>query len=76
MSKRPRHQQAACDWPSTPDIDGHVWSLGPEPEDARWAEAHLNGDDWHTEEPVPDEILDRMAAEAEALARLERGYAE
>ena len=76
MPKQPGRSASAADWPSTPEIDGRVWNIGPEPEDARWAATHLNGDDWHTEEQVPDDALDRLAGEAEALDRLERGYAE
>lgn len=66
---------SANDWPSTPEIDGYVWNLGPEPSepDAAWAVENLNGDDWHTDDPTPDEVFDRLADEAATLDRLERG---
>ena len=59
----------ADDWPDW--ADAHRWELGPSDEDARWAAENLNGDD----EPMPDEIYDRWAAESEARDRLERGLA-
>jgi hypothetical protein len=60
----------ASDWPSTPEIDGFTWELGPE--DARWAAENLN-DGWHSEELPPDDALEREADESTALNRLQNG---
>jgi hypothetical protein len=71
---RPRRsvqRQSAQDWPSTPEIDGYVWELGPEPSeaDAQWAAEYLNADDL-----TPDDVIDRLAEEAEAQDRIENGH--
>jgi hypothetical protein len=60
--------KSAADWPSTPEIDGVTWGIGPDPDDILWAAENLNDND-----SVPDDILDLLADEARALDRLERG---
>jgi hypothetical protein len=77
---RPRRpvQSIAAEWPSTPEIDGFFWELGPEPSgpteaEARWAAVILNGDDFHTDQPTPDDVLEQGAGEAMAQDQLERG---
>jgi hypothetical protein len=63
--------RSAADWPSSPEIDGFVWELGPEPSEAgaQWAAEHLNDD-----EPMPDDAIDRLAGEVEAQDRIENGH--
>jgi hypothetical protein len=71
----PQRGKAAAGWPTSPDIDGFTWELGPGPTeaDALWAAQNLNGDDFHTDDPTPDDVLDRLAEEAESQARYECG---
>jgi hypothetical protein len=75
MEHLPMPNKSAAEWPMSSDIDGHTWEIGPGPTeaDAQWAAENLNGDDYHTDEPTPDEVLDRLAAEAEAQDRIENG---
>ena len=68
----------ATRWPSTPEIDGFRWELGPEPtgpteDEARWAAEVLNGDDFHTDEPTPDDVLELQYEESRVRDQLERG---
>jgi hypothetical protein len=55
-----------ADW-----TDDDCWELGPEPSeaDAQWAAENLNGD-----EPMPDDVIDRLAGEAEAQDRISNGH--
>jgi hypothetical protein len=71
----PQGGKSAAEWPTSPDIAGYTWELGPGPTeaDAQWAAQNLNDDDFHTEDPTPDEVLDRLAEEAEAQDRIENG---
>ena len=59
-------------WPAW--TDDSLWELGPVPHgpteaDAQWAAESLNGDDFHTDDPTPDDVLDSLAEEAESQAR-------
>ncbi len=70
--------RTADHWPSTVDIDGFVWNLaeptGPTLEDTEAASRLFNeGSEGHRGEQPPDEYYDALAAESEALDRLERG---
>lgn len=60
----------ASNWPEW--TDEGFWELGPEAADALWASENLNTE-WDFDGATPDEVLDREAAEAEALDRLEIG---
>ncbi len=71
QSRRERQYQSAKDWPYTPEIDGYQWN--PTTEDAAWAAANLNDGDGHTTDNPPEDVLEQMAGEAEAMDRLERG---
>lgn len=65
---------SANDWPSTPEIDGYVWNIGPDPSDAdaAWAAENLN-DDYHVDDPIPNEVLEQQAEAAAALDLIQRG---
>ena len=66
--------RTAAHWPSTEEIDGFTYELGPDPSEAQWASEALNqGDDGHTTDLPSDEYYDQLAAESEAMSRLERG---
>jgi hypothetical protein len=69
--RQQRAEGPAANWPATPEIDGYVWQLGPEPteEDRAWAAQNLNADD----DAVDARIADEQAEEAAALDRHERG---
>ncbi len=74
QSRRERRYLSAKDWPSTEEIDGFTYGPGPDPADARWASDSFNqGDDGHTTDFPPDDVLDQLAGEAEAISRHERG---
>ena len=71
---------AAQGWPSTPEVDGFTWELGPDPADAQfWAEQNP---DHHTTEETPAEALgdgpdpdwDALAEESAARDSYERGH--
>jgi hypothetical protein len=68
------------DWPDW--TDEVRWELGPDPDDAgpyeqpteqdrEWAAANLNDDGCLFPD---DDVIEQMSREAEAQARLERGY--
>jgi hypothetical protein len=61
-------------WPASLEVDGYTYELGPDPADAEWAAANLNGDQWDADDPVPDHVYDERAAEAAALDALENGH--
>src|SRR4051812_17410413 len=72
----PEEGKSAAQWPAW--TDEYRWELGPESHgpseaDALWAAENLNGDDYHTDEPTPDEVLDQLAEDAEAQSRYEHG---
>jgi hypothetical protein len=69
--KSTRRYESAAEWPEW--TDEVRYEPGPDPEDAQWA-AENHNDDWHADSLPPDEILDILASEAEALDRLERGF--
>jgi hypothetical protein len=53
-------------WPSTDDVDGYVWELGPDPElapfsaaDAAWA-AEQFGSDFDSSDYAPDDARDEL----------------
>jgi hypothetical protein len=74
---RPVQTHSADDWTSTPEVDGYVWNLGPEPTgpteaEARWAAETLN-DDHHTDEPTPDHVLELQYEVSMAQDQMERG---
>jgi hypothetical protein len=71
----PERGKSAAEWPMSPEIDGFTWELGPGPTEAdpQWAAENLNGDDFHTDEPTPDDVLDQLAEDAEAQSRYEQG---
>jgi hypothetical protein len=66
-----RRYESAAEWPAWTD-EVRI-ELGPDPEDAQWVAEHLN-DDWDSDSLPPDDLLDLLADEAEALDRLERGF--
>ncbi len=67
--------RSAEHWPSTEDIDGFTYRPGPAPADARWASEVFNqGDNGHTSDYPPDDYYDQLAAESQAMDRLERGH--
>ena len=71
IPRRPVHSTpvvcpAALDWPSSPEVDGDTWELGPDPADDQWhAEQSA---DWHFDGPTPDEVLDGPEPDWDALA--------
>lgn len=66
--------KSAEHWPSTDEIDGFTYRPGPDPAEALWASDVLNqGDEGHTSDDPPDDVLEQLAGEAEAMDRLERG---
>jgi hypothetical protein len=65
-----RRYNSAAEWPSWTD----EIRFAPTDADAAFAAENLNTD-WHTEDPIPDEVLDLLADEAEAQSRIERGHA-
>ncbi len=76
---RQRRFLTPLEWPSTPEVDGYTWELGPGPAtaDARWAAGHLNGDDHHFDGQTPEEVLAELAAELrEARDAHEAGEAD
>lgn len=67
--------KSAEHWPSTEEIDAFTYRPGPDPADSRWASDALNqGDEGHATDYPPDDYYDQLAAESEAMDRLERGH--
>ncbi len=68
--KRQRKSRSADSWPSwTDDI-----RFAPTEREERWASEVFNqGDEGHTSDFPPDEVLEQLAGEFQAIERLERG---
>jgi hypothetical protein len=65
-----RRYNSAAEWPSWTD----EIRFAPTDADAAWAGENLGTND-QTDDPIPDDVLDLLADEAEALSRIERGHA-
>ncbi len=67
---RSRRYESALNWPGWTD----EVRFAPTEDDVRWASDAMNqGDDGHTNDDPPDEYYDQLAAESQAIDRLERG---
>lgn len=78
MNKLPRivrHVQPrpAESWPSTPEIDGFIWNLGPAPSGPTKASEPCTAENLDDEEDMPDHVYDRRAEEAMVLDWMEQG---
>jgi hypothetical protein len=58
-------------WPNW--TEDFRWELGPDPEESREASELLNGQDYHSQDETPDDILEQQAGEAAAQSCLDRG---
>src|SRR4051794_8892401 len=50
------YRPAALDWPSSPEVDGDTWELGPALSDDQWHAEQ--SDSYHFDGPTPHDALD------------------